>query len=209
MKLFFAFVLSACAVPIGRVIAQTTAPPIATLAQVQPVVALVGAVAKPGAYQLLPRETLPELIARAGPLAGVSATTISLRREGKTLSIIADSAAEFALHEGDIITVSARISRVTVIGAVKSPGSYDVPDKSEISVEAAIALAGGLNVDAAKYTLEIAVAQQQPAGNLKVIDKYVLPADLKLLRARGPLQDGDVIVVSRVSRFGLQLLKAP
>ena len=212
-NLILALFLAASAAPAIRVSAQVPAP---QKEQARVSVTLVGEVNKPGVYQLLPDETFPELIKRAGDLSS-AADKISLLRTGVMISIPLDveAAKKLKLREGDVIVASKKLRRVVVIGAVKSPKSYDLSETDATSVRAAIALAGDLDVDLEKYVPLIVVGHQNADGKLEGTKRYILPRDADELEASAPLQAGDAVYVLRVPkslankpRANLQLLNA-
>ncbi len=114
---------------------------------------LMGAVMKPGQYQLQESMTLVSAIANAGGLdllkAGDKANIQRVGRAGievdlKKLLIQGDMSLDIAILPGDVISIPQRaISAVYVIGDVSKPGPFDLPDGKGIKLSRALAEAGG------------------------------------------------------------------
>jgi len=108
-------------------------------------------VVRPGSYEIQPGWTVMEAIASAGGLAPrANLRRAVLIRRGKAdpipldlerLVLRGDQSANMAVEPGDIILVPSQQNRVLVLGAVRSPGAYDVDEGARL-VDA-ISLAGG------------------------------------------------------------------
>jgi len=108
-------------------------------------VTLAGLVALPGKYDLIANMTLRELLVRAGGfLEGARLGSISLERGAskRELTIPADN--DFALMQGDVVTVNAPERAkmyVTVDGSVNKPGRYEINEGTKLTE--VIKMAGG------------------------------------------------------------------
>lgn len=129
-------------------------------------VTVLGAVRKPGVYQIPGRTTLVELLSLAEGLADDAGERVLLRRAGSP----ADEAAEEvdlaamltaatpdanpAVWPGDVVTVT-RAGVVYVVGEVRKPGGFLLRGNESISVLQALALAEGLTRTAARGAARI------------------------------------------------------
>jgi polysaccharide biosynthesis/export protein len=126
-------------------------------------VSVLGAVEKPGPYQLLGRQTLMQIISEAGGLtrdAGSEiviirqlsdGTSTSLRISIDDLFIKGDAKLNIPLEAGDIVNVPVdKLVAVYVFGQVKSPGALQVKKSNVPTLLQAIAQAGGFTDRAAK-----------------------------------------------------------
>lgn len=112
---------------------------------------LVGAVTRPGPVDIQRGWTVFEVFAMAGgvtPRAALRRATLTRRTTGQSfaldldrLLVKGDRSADFPVEAGDVIMVPALQGRILVLGAVRSPGPYDVDEGARfIDV---IAMAGG------------------------------------------------------------------
>jgi polysaccharide export outer membrane protein len=146
-----------------------------TVAGVQrPQVFLAGAVTRPGAVDIQRGWTLFEVFAVAGgvtPRAALRRATLTRRATGQVIAldldrllIKGDRTADIPVEPGDIIMVPALQNRILVLGAVRSPGPYDVDEGSRfIDV---IAMAGGPESRAG--TNSIGIIRNLPEGKATV-----------------------------------------
>jgi len=131
-------------------------------------VAVSGAVKKPGAYEMLGRKTLLEMISMAGGLdADIGKQIIIFRQQdnGTTERIPvdldrlvygADPALNVTVAPNDIIYVPAvEKVRIFVSGAVRNPDLYEVPRDEPVTLLKAITLAGGTTDRAAEKKVQI------------------------------------------------------
>ncbi len=120
-------------------------------------VALIGAVNKPGMYELAGRMTLLQLISQAAGLTDNAASELFVIREGEGGSqsrIVIDldelitqgnQTLNIPLQAGDIINIpNELLGSVYVFGAVRNPGAIQVKLSRKITVLQAVAQAGGL-----------------------------------------------------------------
>ncbi|MGQ9370574.1 SLBB domain-containing protein [Azospirillum sp. A39] len=124
-------------------------------------VAVRGAVLRPGAYPVADGASVDDLLASAGgptPAAdpsGVEVTVVDgAKAERRFLDLRRGEAAAVRLRPGDAVRVNPRPAvletrAVTILGAVRRPGTYDVAIDERLS--SLIARAGGLTEDAYPY----------------------------------------------------------
>lgn len=117
-------------------------------------VVIIGAVVRPGLYELSGPTTLLELISKAGGLASGAGRTATIRRPAtasggpeSTLTLNLDdlidskqSTPDIAIYDGDMVTV-AKAGVVYVTGQVNRPASYALEPGT--TVIKAIIMAGG------------------------------------------------------------------
>jgi protein involved in polysaccharide export with SLBB domain len=162
---------------------------------------VLGAVSKPGLYDMKPGWRITESVAAAGGLAAGIETTdccaTILRastgeRESVKLSDVFQGVedANVGINSGDVITVNAEETiPVYVMGKVKTPGLYRVR-KDSAGVAVALTLAGGITDDAAINRVTITHLN----GESQVVD--LAPALLQgKQESSSPLQSGDLVVV--------------
>lgn len=111
-------------------------------------VLVLGAVRSPGTYIPSGEQTLLEVIAQAGGLLeNADGAAISLQRSETEIAGSLATLGSERLQNGDIVTVNER-EQVIIAGQVVRPGAYEV--RNGLTVSGALALAGGLQNDAAK-----------------------------------------------------------
>lgn len=182
-------------------------------------VSVIGAVERPGLYQLTGPRTLIEILSMAGGLAKRSSTpagrTVFVTRKGEFrelqpaegLQLIApdkleidlrkllysnENALNIEIKQLDVISVSkADIVYVTGRG-VQKPGGFVLEDRDNVTVFQALAMAEGLSANAAKRFARI--IRQHPDGS-----KVEIPVDLdKVLKGKAPdivLAANDILFV--------------
>jgi len=168
-------------------------------------VAVSGAVKKPGTYEMLGEKTLLEMISMAGGLdTDLGREIIIFRRveNGATeriavdleqLVYAADPALNHVVEPGDIIYVpNVEKVRIFVSGAVKNPDLYEVPKDEPVTVLKAITIAGGTTDRAALKRVQI--LRTDPDGN-----RVTLLVNLRQVKkgaAEDPiLQKDDIVLV--------------
>lgn len=144
-------------------------------------VSVIGAVEKPGLYQLPGPRSLIEVLAMAGGLAkknnGGPGKTLYITRKGgfgvldpalgmkqiasdqveidlEKLLYSHDDALNVQIKPFDIVSVT-KAGVIYVVGEVKKPGGFTLEDKDSVTVLQALALAEGLNVNAAKRAARV------------------------------------------------------
>jgi len=169
-------------------------------------VALIGAVNKPGMYELVGRMTLLQLISQAAGLTEQASSEIFVLREGKddtqTRIVInlnelineGNQALNIPLQAGDIINIPAeRFMNVYVFGAVRNPGVIQAKMSQKINILQAIAQAGGLLEGASKSGVTITRKDNKTGKERKI--KVNLNDVLKGKRPAIDLVEGDVVYV--------------
>jgi polysaccharide export outer membrane protein len=168
-------------------------------------VSVLGAVGKPGVYEMIGPRTLLQILSQAGGLTDDAAAELFLIRganNGNTeripipvqdLMAHHDPALNVAIRSGDIISVPIEQEiYIYVDGAVKNPGRVEHPASRSITLLQAIAKAGG-TTDRANLK-EIQVLRKGEDGTQKVVQ-----VNLKRIRKGKDLdpllQDGDIVVV--------------
>jgi polysaccharide export outer membrane protein len=168
-------------------------------------VSVLGAVGKPGVYEMLGPRTLLQVLAQAGGLtqeAGADLHVIRRRPDGdeETISIPVNDllvsrnpALNIAVQPWDVI--SAPLDRPVYIyidGAVKTPGRIEQLASRPITLLQAIAKAGGATERANLRAIQI--LRQSPDGTQTIVEANVK----KIRKGREPdpiLGEGDVVVV--------------
>jgi len=168
-------------------------------------VSVLGAVGKPGVYEMVGPRTLLQILSQAGGLTDDAAAEFYLIRgaaSGKTeripihvqdLMAHRNPALNVPIQSGDIISVPIEQDiYIYVDGAVKKPGRVDHPASRSITLLQAIAKAGG-TTDRANVK-EIQVLRKGEDGT-----QIVLQVNLKRIRKGKDLdpllRDGDIVVV--------------
>lgn len=168
-------------------------------------VAVIGAVEKPGMYEIIGRQNLLQMISKAGGLTWRAGNKLFVLREGKNgitanlsidledLLINGNQKLNIPLKANDVIAIPVeKIIHVFVFGMVKKPGSLNINASKGITLLQAIAQAGGLAEGAKKRGIMIKRKNKSGKGieikaNLKDIIKGKKP-DIELM-------EGDVVFV--------------
>lgn len=168
-------------------------------------VSVLGAVGKPGVYEMLGPRNLLQVLAQAGGLDPESGAEIFVIRASPggghrripvsvdALMSSRDPSSNVAIEPGDVISVPRdRMIHIFVDGAVKTPGRIEQPASRRISLLQAIAKAGGAT-DRANLK-KVQILRQGPSGT----QNAVLVNLRRVRKGREPdpiLRDGDVVVV--------------
>ena len=169
-------------------------------------VSVLGAVGKPGVFEMLGSRTLLQVLSEAGGLTKEAGAQLYVIRPGPeggdekvTVNVIdlminRDPALNLAMQPGDIVSVPIdRPIYVYVDGAVKTPGRLEEESARPITLVQAIARAGGATERANLKAVQI--LRKDKGGG-----QTVLTANLNRIRkGKDPdpvLQDGDVVVVA-------------
>ncbi len=159
---------------------------------------VVGEARKPGSYFLSGNASiLSALYMAQGPSEMGTERKVLVRRGTREIAIDlygllfeGKRPPEDALQDGDVVRVPAHGPLVTVRGAVKRPGIYEMlPDESPSKL---LRYVGGLVPGAAEQG--VAVSRLYPNGRREVL-LYPTPAALTGGAPAPPLQDGDGIMV--------------
>lgn len=168
-------------------------------------VAIIGAVEKPGMYELVGRQTLLQMVSQAGGFKENAANEIYILREGRdgnTASISIDledlllngnQRLNIPLQPNDVINIPVdKLITIYVFGQVRNPGALQVKMSKKITLLQAIAQAGGLSENASKRG--VIVKRKDKNGketNLRINLNDVIKGKRKDI----PLREGDVVIV--------------
>lgn len=168
-------------------------------------VAIIGAVEKPGMYELVGRQTLLQMISQAGGFKENAANEIYVLREGadgNTASIAIDledlllngnQKLNIPIQPNDVINVPVdKLIIIYVFGEVRNPGALQVKRSQKITLLKAIAQAGGLTENASKRGITI---KRKDVNGKEVNIKVNLNDIIKGKTKDIPLKEGDVIIV--------------
>jgi polysaccharide biosynthesis/export protein len=165
-------------------------------------VTVVGAVRKPGPFQISGATTILEVLSLAGGLAEDAGESALVMRTGaaaaapievklKALMEGRDGHANIPIHPGDVVNVQSA-AMVYVVGAINKPGAFAVPGNGQLTVLRALALGEGLTAVAAKG--DALVVRTTDQG-----ERVEIPVDLAdILAGTGqdiPLEGQDVLFV--------------
>jgi len=167
-------------------------------------ISVIGAVNKPGMYEIVGRQNLLQILSKAGGLTETASDVILIIREGKDgtstslkidledLMVNGNPKLNIPVQANDVINIPVdRPIIIYVYGAVKNPGALQTKPSQKITLLKAIAQAGGLG-DSAKSTVSVKRMNKQGKEelikvNLKDIIKGKIP-DVVLM-------EGDVVIV--------------
>jgi protein involved in polysaccharide export with SLBB domain len=161
-----------------------------------------GEVTSPGAFEINPKDGLPEAIVRAGgPTKLAALRQVSVTRRDGTTQVVDVSPAlgpnatklNFSLQQGDIVVVPMNQNRVLVTNAVAAPGYIPIPESGTLTIGDAIMAAGGARTGAKLN--EIVVLSRKADGT--VDKRQVSLADVRngIMNNDMPLRSGDVVFV--------------
>jgi len=168
-------------------------------------VAVIGAVAKPGMYEIVGRQNLMQMLSKAGGITDKAGNEIFVLREGKSgvtasipidlddLFVNGNTKLNIPIQSKDVINVQPdRIINVYVFGEVKQPGVLEVKLSKKINLLQAIAQAGGLTEGASKRGITITTKDK----NGKEVKTKVNLRDIINGKKPNPLlKEGDVVYV--------------
>ncbi|HRD01543.1 MAG TPA: polysaccharide biosynthesis/export family protein [Candidatus Saccharicenans sp.] len=170
-------------------------------------VAIIGAVEKPGMYELVGRQSLLQMISQAGGFKDTAANEIYVLREGQdgtTASINIDleellingnQNLNIPIQANDVINVPVdKQINIYVFGEVKQPGALQVKMSKKITLLQAIAQAGGLSENATKRGVTI---KRRDKSGQEVNISVNLNDIIKGKKKDIPLQEGDVVIVKQ------------
>jgi polysaccharide export outer membrane protein len=160
---------------------------------------ILGAVQKPGTYQLARRINLIDALSLVGGFSEKAGDKIYLRKASTThpatlngetqasqktievdikdLLVVGDEKSNYVVEAGDVISVPVRVEKVYyVLGDVGRPGAYEFKEKDEtVRFSQALASAGGvLNTAALKDAIVVRQAQDGKKTHIPVNIKNVL-----------------------------------
>lgn len=179
-------------------------------------VSVVGAVKKPGVFQIRGTKTVLELLSMAEGLADDAGDTVVVMRGSgspanaapaepvhdgrsgivevnlKSLLESVNPGFNIPVHPGDIVKVT-RAGIIYVVGDVKKPGGFVLHNNENISALQALSLAEGLTRTSAKSQAKIIRTDQNTEKRIAI------PIDLgKILASRSPdpmLQPKDIVFI--------------
>lgn len=169
------------------------------------IVSVLGAVRNPGTYELLGRQTLLQIISKAGGLSPDAAEYIivirplpdgssnSLKIPIEDLFIKGDAKLNIPLRPNDIINIPIdEIVHVYVFGQVRNPGAISVKKSNIPTLLRAIAQAGGFSERASKGGVIIKrIGENGKENKIKVNVKDIIKGKNKDIQ----LQENDVVYV--------------
>jgi polysaccharide export outer membrane protein len=168
-------------------------------------VAIIGAVEKPGMYELVGRQTLLQMISQAGGFKENAANEIYVLREGQdgnTASISIDledlllngnQKLNIPIQSNDVINIPVdRLITIYVFGEVRTPGALQVKLSQKITLLQAIAQAGGLSENASKRGITI---KRKDKEGKEIRIQMNLNDIIKGKKKDIPLKEGDVVIV--------------
>jgi len=169
-------------------------------------VAVIGAVGKPGMYELIGRITLLQMISQAGGLTDRAASELFILRETQNgvktkltidlneLTINGNQDLNYILQPNDVISIPIdELINIFVFGAVRNPGALQVKLSKKITVLQAIAQAGGTAEGASKSGIVIKRKDKKTGRELKI--KVNLNDIIKGKKPDIALLEGDVVYV--------------
>jgi polysaccharide export outer membrane protein len=163
-------------------------------------VSVLGAVQRPGVFQLSGPRTLIDMLSLAGGVSQRAGSQAHIHRQGSEggrmyvvdLLALASNPAQvnMPVQAGDVITVS-QAGMFFVHGAVKRPGGYPLTESYTLSQ--AVALAGGLDANLSDESNAAIFRRRDSQGPTRI------PIDLKSILAGEaadlPIEPADTIVV--------------
>jgi len=168
-------------------------------------VAVIGAVEKPGNYELVGRKNLLQMISQAGGLTDKATDEIFILRDGgngatssipidlKDLMVNGNQKLNIPIEPNDVINVPVdKEIRVFVFGRVTQPGALKFKISEKVTLLSAIAQAGGL-AEGAKQSA-VVITRKGKSGKEEKIHvnlKDVISGKKKDIA----LQEGDVVFV--------------
>jgi len=164
---------------------------------------IVGEVAKPGAYDVPAggASVLSLMLQAGGATAKAALSHAQILHDGfvQTVNLrpLLDSldspVSRLALRPGDVLLIPANNARIAVLGEVRQPAAYDIPDGGALSVTDALILAGSVTSEADKKNAVL--LRRQPGSKPLQIAVNLDDA----LRGKGTadaaLQPGDILYV--------------
>jgi len=169
-------------------------------------VAVIGAVEKPGTYELVGRMSLLQVISQAGGLKENASKEILVLREGrsgntatiainlKDLLLNGNQNLNIPLMPNDVVNVPVdQIIKVYVFGEVRNPGALQVKTSEKITLLQAIAQAGGTTENASKS--RIVVKRKDPSTGKETETRVNIKDIIGGKKPDIVLREGDVVYV--------------
>lgn len=168
-------------------------------------VAVIGAVAKAGSYELVGRKNLLQIVSMAGGFSETAGNEVFILREGpdgrtktiavdlKDLLVNGNQDLNVPIEPNDVINVPVdREMKVFVMGRVTRPGAVSAKLSEGVTLLQAIADAGGLAEGAKKGSVTIT---RKGSGGKEQKIKVNLADILRGRKKDVRLQEGDVVFV--------------
>jgi len=161
---------------------------------------VIGAVHRPGAYQILGDKNLVQLLAEAGGLTEfVAGDTISVIRGEEKITVDMRDIFDEYKHEANIgiqaddlvIIPQERTKYIYVIGEVKNPGLTGIKKAGNITLLEAIARAGGFTEKAAKSNV---IFHRKEKGQIRIF-KFDVKDIIYGKNKDFDVREGDIIYV--------------
>jgi polysaccharide export outer membrane protein len=169
-------------------------------------VAVIGAVGKPGNYELVGPTTLLQVISQAGGLTSDALNELYVFRQGEggkktrivinleELTINGDQNLNIDLQPNDVVNIPVdRMLTVFVYGEVKNPGAILFKQSKRVTLLQAIAQAGGTTEWASKSRVMIKRKNKTTGKEMKI------PLNLKDIitgkKSDIILEEGDIVIV--------------
>lgn len=169
-------------------------------------VAVIGAVGKPGMYELIGRTTILQLISKAGGLTDRASNEMFVLREAKNgvrarlaidledLINNGNQKLDIPLQANDTVNIPIdQLINVFVFGEVRNPGALQVKMSKHTTLLQAIAQAGGFADGAARGGVTIKRRDQKTGKEIKM--KVNIKDIIKGNRPDIELFEGDVVFV--------------
>lgn len=145
-------------------------------------VSVIGAVQNPGNYEILGKETLLQMVSRAGGLTDRASDRIVVIRGEESRVIDLDELMtkgppelNIPLEPGDIVNVPhERFIDVYIFGEVRNPGTLKLKKSGETTLLKAIAQAGGFTTRARRGAVRVTRKQNGEELKFKVNIKKIL-----------------------------------
>jgi polysaccharide biosynthesis/export protein len=166
-------------------------------------IAVMGAVQRPGVFQLTSPKTLVDLLSMAGGISEQAGSQVHIYRQGPEgrQSFVVDLLAltkqpglvNMPVQAGDVINVQ-QAGMVFVDGAVKNPGSFAL--NRPYTLTQALTVAGGVDRELASYG-GVAIYRQRNGAEAEII-----PVDLSAIwdgKASDPRIEADDVIVVPIS----------
>jgi polysaccharide export outer membrane protein len=169
-------------------------------------VAVIGAVERPGMYELVGQRTLLQMVSKAGGFKENASNEIFVLRDegkGETASIAIDlddlllngnQKLNIEIRPNDVVNVPVdKLITVYVFGAVRNPGKVEVKMSKKITLLQAVGNAGGLSDEAKKSGIRLKRIDRRTGKETEM--KVNLDDIIKGKKRDIQLQEGDVIIV--------------
>jgi len=168
-------------------------------------VSVLGAVGKPGSYEIIGRRTLLDIIAQAGGFTGNAGDEIIIMRELgngtknslkisiEDLTVEGKAELNIPLQPNDVVNIPIdETVYVYVFGQVRSPGALEVKKSQIPTLLRAIAMAGGFSERASKGGV---ILKRKDESGKETQQKVNVKDIIKGKKKDIQLKDGDIVYV--------------